>query len=284
METNDLIEFGRWVRKGAELIDNELPLYDFLYRLEKFMVKKNNIEKTLLKYISNVKKNVEKITSGYAFANIDTLIKELENNIIIGNYFSTFYNVETLAERIFDLIIQKENDLLDEEEREKIVEDMKKGKFTLQSKIDLVEKTIHKKHQTEDMSILIKIVYLLQRMRNKFMFHIGNYDDYQFVFGDDTAKKEEFLKNKILKPVLTEIEKVEAAVKGKLNERLAEYLLEWYHKYWTKLCNFYEENKSDEKTPVLNIDIYQHFPQNFAELSYIFILFFGKPDLNLFKN
>ena len=56
MKTNDLIEFDKWVRKETKLITN----YLFLYRLERFMVKKNKIEKTLLKIPIKVKKNIKK--------------------------------------------------------------------------------------------------------------------------------------------------------------------------------------------------------------------------------
>ncbi|RLF50998.1 MAG: hypothetical protein DRN11_03565 [Thermoplasmata archaeon] len=280
-------EFDKWVKEGMELMDKDLSyhLYHFLYKLTKFMNGKNAVEKILLQHLQNIRKNIEKITKGYAVANINSLIEELKNNILMRNYFSIFYNVETLAERILDLIIKKENDLIEKEIQHEIIKYIDDGYFTLQKKIELLEEIMHKKHATKDMKILIKIIKLLQRIRNKFMFHIVNFDDYQFVFGDDMGKKEEFLQRKILEPIKSEIDNISDILEeGEFDERkLVETLIKFYQKYLERLYEFYSKERSNKDVEIVNIDIYEHFPQNFAEISYIFILFFGKSNLNLFN-
>jgi len=278
---NAFMKFDKWVKEGVELIDKNLPLYNFLYKLIRLMNRENNLEKILLEHLENTKNNIEKkITKGYAVANINSLIEELRNNIIMRNYFSIFYNVETLAERIVDLIIGKKKGSINEEICCKIREDMNNEGFTLQSKIKRLKEVYD--DETPDTKMLIKIIQLLQRIRNKFMYHIVNYDDYQFVFSDDIGKKDEFLQRKIIQPILEEIRAVKDIIKEiSFENQLTKNLLDFYQKSWTKLSEFYEREKSSNDSIILNIDIYEHLPQNFAEISYIFILFFGKHDLRL---
>jgi len=280
MGNDEYMRFDNWVKGGIELLNKseEIDIYHFLYQLKKLKNQERTyIKKVLLEHLNRLEYNLKKIER-HSVANVNSIINELKNNIIMENYYSIFYNVELLAERIVDLIIKKEKFHLTAK-FEEIKSKFEENRFTLDSKIKLL-KILYEKFGTDDIKIFVKIIELLQRMRNKFMFHIYNFDDYQFVFGPHIGMKEELLQNKIIKSVKEEIDAVlKLLEEGGIDKKIVKF----YSKYFGGLIKYYDREKSDEEKYILNVEIYDNLPRNFAEISYLFILFFGKENLNLFS-
>ena len=119
-------------------------------------------------------------------------------------------------------------------------------------------------------------------MRNKFMFHIKNYDDFSFIFEENISEKEDLL-CELFKSIKNEIDIVVKLLKKTSIINKYSNLLNYYPRYFDECIDFYKSKKWGDNATVDNSQIYNALPRYFAMIaaSY-FLLFFGKEDLNLF--
>jgi hypothetical protein len=234
--------------------------------------------------------NIKKISSTIVGSN--ELIKELRANIKLDNIWSTFYLIQIFAERIADSIIRRENECLKKniKELEFIKKYVEKNRSTLNKKIEILKKLKNSGNcNTKDFEILIKILELLTFIRNRFLFHVTNYDEYSFIYGQEVKyKKEEHLIDdfKELK------EKIDFVMEEFDQGTLEWWLLERYSTFLgSSIKNYkqlvdrqknYNARRTRGKTTVDNTGIYAPLIEILSRISFIFILFFGKEDLNLF--
>lgn len=236
-------------------------------------------------------KNLKKITSKPT--NLKKIIDELMTNIESENHWATFYLIQIFSERIADFIIVKEKDFF---KTRKIPNNSKKGYFTIKEKIKdnfcfgdkircLKELSNSSRHTTKDFEIFIDILELLRFIRNKYMFHVTNYDEYSFIYKKENMyKKEEcFIKN------FSGLVKKMKLLMNDFHGRSYEWhLLERYSshfEYSIKDYNGYIEmsKKSKGRRMINNVGVYEVIPSILSRISYVSILFLGRKDLELFN-
>ncbi len=252
------------------------------------------------------KENIKKISG--TPTNIKELINELRANIEQDNAWSTFYLIQIFAERIVDFMILKENNLLKQnsDDFKTMEKKVKKNRLTLGPKIKYLEGlNNYCDSKSEDFEILIKILELLNFIRNRFMFHVTNYDEYSFIYSpDERYKKEKHLikdfkeLKRRIDNVLSEfhketiewwlLERYSASLAHSIKsyERLIETQkksIEIYRQYTEDKRDSYGRKERRGKRSVDNTGIYEQLPRMLSRISFIFILFFGKNDLNLFE-
>lgn len=252
------------------------------------------------------KENIKKISG--APTNIKEIIKELRANIKQDNAWATFYLIQIFAERVADFIISGENDLVKQNPDffKRIKKKVEGNWFTLGIKISCLEELNKSKNcKNKDLEILIKILKLLALIRNRFMFHVINYDEYSFIYEpDERYKKEEhFIEDlKELKENIDDVlvefpegtlerwllngESTSLKQSIKSYKRLVETQkksIELYKQYTEDQGIPYRGNERRRgKRSVNNVGVYEQLPHMLSRISFIFILFFGKNDLNLF--
>lgn len=250
------------------------------------------IEKHLPKALDIIEnENIKKITNKPT--NIKELLDELRLNIKSENHWATFYLIQIFSERVADFIIVNENDFFREK---KIPNSSKKGYFTIKEKIEdnfyfynkiLCLKELSKSscRTTKDFETLIDILELLRFIRNKYMFHVTNYDEYSFIHQKkDMYKKEECFINNVSKLV----EKLKLLMND-FNKNSYEWqLLERYSSHFESSINDYTRlieisKKSNGQRTINNVGVNEVMPDLLSRVSYIFILFLGKNDLSLLK-
>jgi len=274
------LEFDRWVKTSLDLFHKKLSyhLYHTLYRFNSLTNQDTNFLKLLLDDLEIIKnKNIKKITTS-TISGFDGIVEETKNNIIFRNYWATFYGIIILYERTADAIIKRENQLLTTKFAE-IKRKLNNDGLGLSDKIKYL-KEINKTHQTQDLKLLIGIGDMLARMRNKFMFHVKTYDDYYFVFRPNDIGKKETLLKKNLKSIKKEVDNVLKLLQKVGADR---NILQYYSASLKGMIDYYDSNQSTKDSIINSSLIYGHFPKIFAELSQVFILFFSKEDLKLFK-
>jgi hypothetical protein len=274
------IKYDALIKDSKEIFSEGMNpyLHFFFWRLSKYfksLDRHSKMPSLLIEHLHRIKnKNIKQICP-YSIANFDHLIDETENAIILGNYWSIFYCVELLAERTADIIIRENKEMV-QDEYEKIKNKLKEGKLSLELKIKLLN-IIFSEIKNSDLKIFIAFLTLLQRIRNKFMFHINNYDDYSFVLDD--GEKEELLR-KLVSTIKEETDKVSKLL---VDDASSKKILDTYSASFQNLIDLFREMKPKEGTTVCNMIIYDDLPLFFAEISYGFILFFGKENFSFNK-
>jgi len=275
-------KFYAWVKQGKDLFPERSKEYidKFLWGIRTLdSFSDSELRILLLEKLDVIRtKNIKKITP-YDVRGLNTIVAEIKNNIITRSHWSVFYTIECLAERIIDTIIVRENKLL-MGEYGNIRKNIKSNHYTLGNKIVLLEK-IYCEHKTPDLNIMIKIIKLLQDVRNKYMFHLFDCDDYSFIYpvGETHEKEKEMMK--LMTSVKDSVEEVRELFKEGILER---HILDFYFKSWSNLIEVYDISEYGPDVSVSNSAIYSMFPECFARFAYVLILFLGKDDLSLFDD
>jgi len=183
-----------WVAKFKEfnsnndILTNEFMIY--LYRLE-YKIKEEYKSELLSccndAYIYFHNKNY------YTNTDLKTLIEELKINIISNNWWSIFYNVQRIFEISTDIIIKNiiNRDLIDSEYLETYRKKIIKGTFSFNDRI-LILQEVKNKINKNDLNIYIDVITVLNRLRNKYMFHHNNYDTLSFMFKNINKKTQNY--------------------------------------------------------------------------------------------
>jgi len=197
--------------------------------------------------------------------------------LITGSYWSVFYLVHSLSERIIDsIIVSRKEDL--KADYEKIQKKIESKHMDLGFKITLLEK-LYEHYKTDDLNLIISSAKLLKEIRNKFMFHPLDYDDYSFIYElDEISKKDDLVEN-LVRSIKETLDNLLALIK---TAGLEKNILQYYSKSFGSLISLFSKNKSSSEVSVSYSNIFRDFPRYFTELSYVFILILGREDLNLF--
>jgi hypothetical protein len=273
LEEADCLEFDRWVQEGRKFFTPEMDTYHFLYGLRGINHPRTELNRLILLKLNQVEKNLKEIYS-YDICGVRKLIEEIRINIIISSEWSSFYSLYCLMEKVLDILIIRENKLLNEY-FPFIKEQMQKGNFTIDKKIFIIKK-LNGKNFKPDLKALINFSELMQRIRNKFMFHLNNYEEYSFVFPDIGEKEDMFVNNiKFIR------EAIESSVEL-LNERSVEkQILLYYSDVLNKITGFLSQNRSNQEVYVSNNTFYEELPEFFSQIACILIILLAKDDLNL---
>jgi len=240
------------------------------------------IEKQLPIFLDIIeKKNIYKITNKPT--NIKEILIELKANIKSKNHWATFYLVQILSERIADFMIITEKDFFKAKKisssngyftiEKKIIDD----KFCFADKINcLKELSSCNQYNTKDFETLIDILELLRFIRNKYMFHVTNYDEYSFIYNirDMYKKDKSFYKN------LSELVKRMKYLMNDFHKKSYEWqLLERYSSSFTRSINTNKQKNVKRTTNYTGV--YEPLPGMLSRISYVFILFLGRKNLKL---
>ncbi len=247
------------------------------------------IEKQLLISLDVIeKKNIYKITNKPT--NINELLKELKANIKSKNHWATFYLIQILSERIADFMIIKEKDKI----KSLTIKKKNKKNMTLKdliieddlsfyNKIFILEKIVDNK--SKDFRILLNIMKLLKFIRNKYMFHVTNYDEYSFIYKKDEMweKEKHFINN------LNDLVKKMITLMEDFDKKSYEWqLLERYSSSFKRSIENYKRSidickQKNGRRIIDNTGVYEPLPGMLSNISYVFILFLGKKNLKLFS-
>lgn len=274
--------YDKWVKEGMDLFggDKREVMSSFLYGIQNFAVMRNSEFRTLIlnRFQKFGEKNIKRIIP-YDITNLNEIISEIKNNIIVNSPLSICFLVNFLSERICDGIISLHGEGILDDEKNEIAKKLK-NKYYMRDKISYVKKILSKKG-TKEGNQLIKYLELLKIVRNKFVFHFVDNDEYFFVYPDDRkGEKEGNLKsvfqeilNKIL-PLLEDLNKDkremdEANILKVMNQNLGGVI---------KYLDGYAYKKEVSHDMGL---LYRDFSENFVYIAYAFLLFLGRENLKI---
>lgn len=282
----DFKKFSKTVEELIELFPH-IDIYDFLYEF------KNNVESPLFErdFYSNAynclnQKSIEyiiqkEIENSSSLADIRRLQKEIKNNLLVGSYESIFYLVHSLNERIADLILCRNKKKIKSLEVNdlKIKDYLNNTKFTLEIKIQFLEKLSDLINVDKDYYKYVKLLKLFQRIRNKVMFHRKNIENYSIYF-DNISEKEDNLK-KTADTLLSIIDEIKESFTDESQHinliiKKSEIILDHYSDYLSR-------NKSNDEILIYHGQFIEELPVLMSHLSLIFIFFITKEELNFFK-
>jgi len=236
------------------------------------------------------KKSIKKITGKPT--NIKEILNELKENIESENHWATFYLVQIFSERITDFIIFSKKDYFKERKISfndgksnfTIKKKVKNNRFSFGNKIRCLEELINSGcYTSKDFKTFLDVLKLLCFIRNRYMFHVTNYDEYSFIYEKkDMYKKEEhFIKNfKVL------VERMKYLMNDFHGNSYEWHLLEENSFFLEHDIKSYEKHierfkKSDGRRMINNVGVYEEIPSILSRISYVFILFLGRKNLNL---
>ena len=236
------------------------------------------------------KENIKKITNKPT--NIKEILIELRTNIESENHWATFYLIQIFSERIADFLLIKERDNLKHIKIEKgkkyftMEELVVKNRLSFNDKIFFLEKIIYIKYnEFKDFKIILNIMKLLCFIRNRYMFHMINYDEYSFIYKKNEIwkKEEHFIKN-LEKLVLN----MNDIMKDLRRNSYAWHLLERNSSFFKRSIEYYKKSiivckKKNGRRTIDNTCIYEQLPGVLSTISYVFILFLGRKNLKLFS-
>ncbi len=140
---------------------------------------------------------------------------------------------------------------------------------------------VKEKINKEDFNIYVYILEVLNRLRNKYMFHHNNYDTLSFMFKNSNELLE---KDKLLSKFVTElIDDIKKLEKIKLSSNESQLVLLKLRKEFDIVYESLIKNikRNDKKYTHCNYYFYEDFPKNASIFCFIFLLFIGKKDLDL---
>jgi hypothetical protein len=183
------------------------------------------------------------------------------------------------AERICDGIIQYHNNSLDERDREHIRSRIELGKFSMNEKITKVEKIIRNEGSDSGQEFL-NYLKLLNEIRNKFMFHFLDNDEYLFLYSEEKRAEKDQNLRKILQCILDKTNEVLGSLNAEDEEKR---IIEVYAKTMEKVIKLLDEIDYPPDTHTSTSIFYRDFSEYFTYISYAFIFFLGRENLKLFK-
>ena len=281
--------FHSWVMESQEIFPQETrhEAYTLLYNGFEQLLDPSEMEYKLetIKYLNRIKSNIQKELNDKSNFEGESLFEEIKLAIIFNNNECLFYLIYTLTERIADLLISHNlKSMLDERIKnqhtlEQILKNPKEN-YGLAEKLACLEKIKRKRKTTTDYELFIYFITLLQRIRNKFMFHRLYVDDYSSVFHKKQIK-EEILLTRIINPISNELERLNEKLKS---VGISKSVLINNQNFLGNLKIFYAKNKSSKKVFVYNRMVQDDLSKTFSLISTAIIHFLGKDDLNLFED
>jgi hypothetical protein len=238
-----------------------------------------------IKNLNNILKN--KLIS---FTNKEEkyIIKELIQNLKFDNYRSSFYLTLILSEYIVDRIIIINKDKIKNNNFRKIKKfiniEEEKTFLSLGKKIDILKTILPNKTNTSQ--LFKNILELLNLIRNRYLFHFTDLDDYSFVIPEnDLFKKEQKLQKHFI-----EIKKTIADIikNYNLNNLELNLLIENAANFqdstidYSRLINI--QQIPERKTRVNSKGLTSLLPKTLSKLSMIFLLFLNENNLKLILN
>lgn len=279
----DYERYDKWVNEGKKLFgkNNEDVMYWFLYGIRNFASMPDaEFRKLLFKKLEIFKsKNIRQI-SDYTITNLNTIIIEIKNNLITNSYLSLYFLINSLAERVCDGIIQHHNEPLSGKDKNNILLRIKVGKFSMGEKIIQLEK-IMKKKGTKEGQELIAYLKLLKEIRNKFMFHFLDNDEYFSLYPKKREDEKDKNLKKIFQEILSKIHSLLSSMKVKDDERR---IIEVYKKSIENVIWLLGEITYSPNSHTSTSLFYRDFSKYFTHISYAFILFLGRENLKLFSS
>jgi len=280
-------EFDEWVRKGMDLFgkDRESFMYDFLYGIQNFKQMQNSdFRLQVLKKLGNFSvKNIKQITV-YDITNLRNFVFEIKDNIITNSPFSIYFLINSLAERICDGIISYYGEEILKDKQEEIANLLKEesiGNYSMFNKIKYVKEIISKKG-SKDGKQLILYLELLKGIRNKFIFHFLDSDEYHFIYSDEEKSEKEENLILIFNKVLDRINSLLETIDSTENE-LESHILENMKKNLGDVIKLLDEYIPKKGVGHCTSNLYSDFSENFVYIAYSFILFLGRENLKLFN-
>lgn len=278
----DYIEYDKWVNDGKKLFGegNEDIMYWFLYGIRNFVSMPDaEFRKLLFKKLEIfTSKNIRQI-SAYTITNLDEIIREIKSNLVTNSHLSLYFLINSLAERICDGIIQHHNESLSEKDRNHILSRIEVGKFSMKEKIIQLEK-IMKKKGSEEGQELIGYLELLKEIRNKFMFHFLDNDEYFSFYPKEREDEKDKNLNRMFQGISEKIDSLLNLMKVKDDERR---IIEVYKKSIKNVIKLLGEITYSSDSHTSTSLFYRDFSKYFTHISYAFVLFLGRENLKLFK-
>jgi len=276
----DYEAYENWIKEGQRLFgeDKKEIMSYFLYGINNFIYM-NDAE--LRKLIFNRLKTFEyeniKQVSIYTITNLDKLISEIQQNLVTNSHFALYFLINSLAERICDGIIQNHKEPLDEKDKEHILLKIKDGRFSMHEKIIKIEKILKEKGGSEGQEF-IGYLKLLHEIRNKFMFHFLDNDEYfSFYPKEREGEKDENLKE-IFQIILGKIDYILSLINVMDEEKM---VLEVYKKTIENVIKLLGEITYSPDSHTTTSNFYRSFSEYFTHISYAFILFLGRDNLKI---
>lgn len=239
----------------------------------------DNIEKKI-RGLSDICKNTRSDVVTIPPHGFPQITRELKGNIILNNQWAIFYLIFTLSERYTDYLITLNSKLFSKNSckdiKEKLDSKNRSLYIDLEFKIGKL-KHIRNQHKSKYIHKFISLLYLYREIRNAFMFHFKNVDEYSFVYPKKNIhEKEESLKGE-LENIISTINDSIKQFKG--NTNIID-ILDTSKKRIDDIIRFYEKNQSDETYFLINDNIYQDLIKIFSEISYTFIYFLDSEEPN----
>lgn len=261
---------------------------DFLYSINHI----DSFHKSILDPLDNIEKKIRKLSDLCHNTRSDVvmippygslqIIQELKSNIILKNQWAIIYLIFTLSERYADYLISLNSRLISSNDYDDIKEKLDSKNrsliIDLEYKIGKLKRIMNQR-KSKYIHKLISLLYLYKTIRNAFMFHFKNVDEYSFVYTKENInKKEESLKG--------ELEKINSSINDSLkqfdgNDNIFS-ILDGCKNRIDSIMRFYEKNQSDENFFLINDRIYRDLIDIFSVISYTFIYFLDseEPDFS----
>jgi len=268
------------------------PIADVANHFLNSIINNNDFHKDLINSLDNVEKRIRTLSEickkynsnvvripPYGFIQIS---RELKRNIILHNYWSIFYLNFTLSERYADYFINLNSKLFSPKDCADIKTKLDSKNRTLNMDFDFKIgklKHINSQHQSTYILKLYTLLDLYRIIRNTFMFHFIDIDEYSFVYsGKDIQEKEKSLHGELVN-LHSNINVVMRQFKD--NQKIKNILQSSIQKI-ESIIEFYSKNQSTEEYFLINDAIYNDLIRIFSVISYTFIFFLDteQPDFS----
>jgi len=278
----DYEKYDKWVKEGQKLFgkDKEEIMYSFLYGINNFISMPDaEVRRLLFKRLKTFEvENIKQISS-YTITNLDKIIGEIRHNLITNSHLALYFLINSLAERICDGIIQYHNEPLDERDKKHIVSRIEVGKFFMEEKIVKVEKIMKNKGTTEGQE-LVEYLKLLKEIRNTFMFHFLDNNEYLFLYPKEREEEKDKNLLQIFQKILDKSNNLLSLLKVKDEEKR---LIEVYGRAMENVMGHLKNITYSPDVSTNTSTFYRSFSEYFTHISYSFIFFIGRENLRLFK-
>ncbi len=210
---------------------------------------------------------------------VDYLLSELQRNILLSNHWSVFYLTCMLSERYGDLLVFLHHKLLSEEEIQSIKTKLDPSERRSYLNFDYTITrlgAINKILKSDYISQLIEYLRVFQKIRNKFMFHFKDVDEYAFVYSsEEIHQKEEYLKDMLIK-----INGVLEPILQSTNDKHILELITDASGQIDASIKLYDDSKDGTGSFLVNDLVYGDLVRSFSKISFAFIIFLGatEPD------
>jgi hypothetical protein len=268
------------------------PVADVANHFLNSIINNNDFHKDLINSLDNVEKRIRMLSDickkynsnvvripPYGFTQITRVLKR---NIVLHNYWSIFDLNFTLSERFADYLINLNSKLFTSKDCDDIKIKLDSKNRTLNMDFDFKIgklKHINSQHQSTYIHRLITLLSLYRIIRNAFMFHFRNIDEYSFVYSDkEIQDKEKSLKG--------ELENIHSNINNTMNQfkenQNIKNILQGSIQKIESIIEFYKMNQSNNEVFLINDAIYNDLIKIFSVISCTFIFFLDteKPDIS----